>query len=558
MGAWECAVAWGDYDNDGDLDILLSGHTTKIYDNQNGIFSENANIQLPQLQKSSVAWGDYDADGYLDILLSGLQFTPPIIKCVTKVFRNDQSGNFEDIHAPIDSVQNGSVAWGDIDNDGYLDIILNGNNEALGSKPHAKIYRYSNGSYESIFTYLTGVLNSSIDLGDYDGDGKLDFVQTGEDDFGNSVCEIYHDVHSGFNSIPEAPSGLSSLINNSTVTLSWQPGHDSNTPDDGLTYNLRVGTTHGGSEIMSAMAQTDGTRKIARLGNTNHLTSWQIRNPLPAEKYYWSVQTIDNVFAGSAFAAEDSFSMDLYSQTYYQSGINGLIGDMQAVMDTINVNIGGEMLPQYQLVDVHVLIDSIQHTATGDLEITLIHNGLEDTLVHQVGGDGDNFFHTRLADTASIPLSSGNPPFTGVFQPYQALALYQGMDPNGEWILKVYDTVTGNTGTLDAWGLTLVFEMMTGIDDPLSTVPTEYQLYQNYPNPFNPATHIKFDLPKTGKVNILIYNVLGQKVETLVDKDLPAGRYNYLWKPRGLASGLYFYRIQAEGFHDVKKMILMK
>ena len=436
--------------------------------------------------------------------------------------------------------------------------MLTGNNEALGSQPMSKIYRYANGSFESIYTYLTGLLNSTVNFGDYDQDGKLDFVQAGEDAAGNFVCEIYHNVHSGFNLIPDAPAGLSSLVNNSSVTLSWQPGSDVNTPTAGLTYNLRVGTTRGGSEIMSAMAQTDGLRKIARIGNTNHLTSWQITNPLPAEKYYWSVQTIDNMFAASAFAVEDSFSMDIYSQNYYQSGINGYIGDMQVVMDTINVNLGGEMLPQYQLVDVYVLIDSIQHTAVGDLEITLIHNSLEDTLVHQAGGNGDNFFHTWLADSASTPINSGIPPFTGIFQPYDPLALYRGTDPNGEWILKVYDSATGNTGTFDAWGLTLVFEMMTGIDDPLSQLPTEYRLFQNYPNPFNPITTIKFDLPQDNQVKIVIYNVLGQKVETLVSKDLAAGRYSYQWKPHGIASGLYFYSIEAGDYRSVKKMILMK
>ena len=264
------------------------------------------------------------------------------------------------------------------------------------------------------------------------------------------------------------------------------------------------------------------------------------------------------MFAGSVFAVEDSFSMDIYSQNYYQSGINGYIGDMQVIMDTINVNLGGEMLPLYQLVDVYVLIDSIQHTAVGDLEITLIHNSLEDTLVHQAGGNGDNFFHTWLADSASTPINSGTPPFTGIFQPYDPLALYRGTDPNGEWILKVYDSATGNTGTFDAWGLTLVFEMMTGIDNPFSQLPTEYRLFQNYPNPFNPITTIKFDLPQDNDVKIVIYNVLGQKVETLVSKDLAAGRYSYQWKPQGIASGLYFYSIEAGDYKSVKKMILMK
>ncbi len=92
----------------------------------------------------------------------------------------------------------------------------------------------------------------------------------------------------------------------------------------------------------------------------------------------------------------------------------------------------------------------------------------------------------------------------------------------------------------------------------ITGVPQSFELYQNYPNPFNPMTHIKFDLPQDSKVKITIFNVLGQKVTTLVDNKLSAGRYNYQWKPSGIASGLYFYSIEAEHYRKVRKMIFVK
>ena len=205
-----------------------------------------------------------------------------------------------------------------------------------------------------------------------------------------------------------------------------------------------------------------------------------------------------------------------------------------------------------------MLVDSVLHSSVSNLEFTLIHETTEDTIIYRVGGDGDNFIHTLLTDSASTPIASGTAPFTGTFQPYQPLSQFASMDPAGQWILKVYDNASGNTGTLNAWGLTLVFEMVTGIDNPLSGIPIQYQLYQNYPNPFNPVTNIKFDLPQDSKVKIIIFNLLGQKIATLVDNKLPAGRYHYQWKPDGIASGIYFYSIEAERYRKVRKMIFMK
>ena len=89
-------------------------------------------------------------------------------------------------------------------------------------------------------------------------------------------------------------------------------------------------------------------------------------------------------------------------------------------------------------------------------------------------------------------------------------------------------------------------------------IPTRYELFQNYPNPFNPQTYIKFALPKAGVVKIEVFNIVGQKVITLLDETRPAGYHRVVFEANGLPSGLYFYRIEADGFRSVKRMVLVK
>jgi hypothetical protein len=94
-------------------------------------------------------------------------------------------------------------------------------------------------------------------------------------------------------------------------------------------------------------------------------------------------------------------------------------------------------------------------------------------------------------------------------------------------------------------------------------VPTSYALNQNYPNPFNPSTELSFALKADGHVRLSVYNVLGQQVNTLVDEWMPAGNHSVTWNGRSsdgspAASGIYFYRIQANDFVDTRKMTLLK
>jgi hypothetical protein len=98
----------------------------------------------------------------------------------------------------------------------------------------------------------------------------------------------------------------------------------------------------------------------------------------------------------------------------------------------------------------------------------------------------------------------------------------------------------------------------TSVKNEVAAIPKEFQLFQNYPNPFNPTTSIIYDVPRSSKVVLKIYNSLGQEVKTLVNDVQNAGKYTVTFNASNIASGMYFYRIQADGFTSIKKMLLLK
>jgi hypothetical protein len=127
--------------------------------------------------------------------------------------------------------------------------------------------------------------------------------------------------------------------------------------------------------------------------------------------------------------------------------------------------------------------------------------------------------------------------------------------------LKLTDGVSGtmvNRQLLDGESLTITNKNIGNLNINTVEIPADYILYQNYPNPFNPATTIKFGLPQAGKVEIIVYNQLGQKIETLVSKEMEAGYHELEWNAGAYSSGVYFYTINSGQFKAVKKMLLLK
>jgi hypothetical protein len=132
------------------------------------------------------------------------------------------------------------------------------------------------------------------------------------------------------------------------------------------------------------------------------------------------------------------------------------------------------------------------------------------------------------------------------------------LNPSTEYTYRVvayYETTTSPPSN----------EVTQTTDDPVDVsddhqlqIPDKFALEQNYPNPFNPLTTINYQLPKTTKVIIKIYNIHGQLVTTLVNKLQPAGYYRIGWQPEEIVSGVYFYQLKTENYLETKKMIYQK
>jgi hypothetical protein len=121
---------------------------------------------------------------------------------------------------------------------------------------------------------------------------------------------------------------------------------------------------------------------------------------------------------------------------------------------------------------------------------------------------------------------------------------------------------TENWKRPSCWGY-LEFFTPSAVAEQISTLPKTTQLYANYPNPFNPTTTLKYDLAKSSHVSLVIYNMLGQKIRTLVDAVKPAGYHAAVWdgandSGAAIASGIYFFEFKADGYAQTNKMILMK
>lgn len=211
---------------------------------------------------------------------------------------------------------------------------------------------------------------------------------------------------------------------------------------------------------------------------------------------------------------------------------------------------------------------------------TVGENGAPDSLLAAIPVTTDMIDTTMMGNTFFLdaPMMLDGPVFLG-FEMIgtwdDTLAIYADADGEGEGENRAWEQFSdfayndfGTTLNPDySWGLdvdlwtTAYYKKGGGTDisdENLHNRPTGFALSQNYPNPFNPTTRFDVSLPTDAKVKIVVYNALGQKVKTLVNNNLPAGMHQFQFDGSHLASGVYFYQIEAGKFSAVKKMILIK
>ena len=531
-GSVSSNVAWGDYDNDGDLDLLITGKRiagtksvpiTKLFTNNSGNFIESG-IQLYGVFDATTSWGDYDKDGDLDIIMSGLdENSDPI----TKILKNESGQSFTDVNTGLPNV-NGTAKWGDYDNDGDLDILLTGQVEVVyrndGNDTFTNVHVYldagmidiptSNGSWgdsnndgcldimlnatkifwtdwtsilvnnnhnDSFYSSYTSysVQDDSTDIPrydptciittrsgsnewcDYDMDGDLDLWTNGLHVYGaNYPMDQYLTSKTYKNNLivpnipPTPPIGLYSSIIGDDVTLHWNKGTDNKTPQDGLSYNLFIGTKSGGLDIMSPNSNiSTGIRKVSERGNIDQNTSWPIKY-LSDGIYFYGVQAIDHGYAGSEFSPECIFVKGEHVLPEFYS-INLANNAELRLLPEANLSISA--LSNINIPDNSKLILEEKSTLTLQLTDLIIHQntilqlGKDAKLIVENGSDliFEDGAYVELAGGAEIVVKNkGSLTATGTTFAYtDALGKWLGINCEGGSSIDLDNVVIKNAVT---------------------------------------------------------------------------------------------------------------
>lgn len=339
------------------------------------------------------------------------------------------------------------------------------------------------------------------------------------------------------------------------------------TNDGGLTWQEIV---HGNGETLQSVFFVDSKNGWA-VGDAGTVLrsidggyTWFPQFSKIRRKYLYSVQFLDQNtgwISGEGGTIMHTKNGGFWNEpgTYIQKRLALQIPDMGLVTDTAVIETLGLRNGTYQLTGIEVMIDSIMHPEASDLEITLAHLGVTVSLVNQPPGSGENFLWTRLNDKASVPINEGIAPFSGKHKPAQPLSAFNGLDPDGEWILAVYDKADGNTGILNAWGIKPIFEKVVSMEENKKlTSENKLDLLQNIPNPFSNETTIKWHSEVGGFHTLKLYDAFGKEIMTLFSENKAPGDYEVVFDSRDLPSGIYFYTLRSGEYFDTKKMVIVK
>ncbi len=263
--------------------------------------------------------GDIDNDGDLDLIVTGEDNggAPHLDKYI-----NNGNGNFAGPTNCGTAVERSSIALGDIDNDGNLDLIVTG--EDNGGTPH--LDRYINngtGSFSAATPFGVGVYSSSIALGDINNDNKLDLIVTGRVG-ANERLDKYINQFATANNSPSVPSGMEAIDSGGYWRFQWDAPLDDHTSGKMLRYQIAIGTGSGIYDYASACIDYPrGQANIGKVMAVSGTPYFQTKIP-STENIYWKVSAIDSAFKTSGYCAElateqpetPGISVDVYNNHF--------------------------------------------------------------------------------------------------------------------------------------------------------------------------------------------------------------------------------------------------
>ncbi len=510
------SASWGDYDNDEDLDLIVSiaeGNSRLYHNEGNGGFTKFTS-GFEDIA-GDVGWVDYDNDGWLDLFGWGRT------KEQNLLYHNNGNGTFASIDTgEIVSYYSyaQSANWADFDNDGDMDVFISNLDfyafDPSAEKPRNSFYINEGGGYFTPMPPTAAVLGdeentSGASWGDYDNDGNLDlFVENFR-----ATNILYHNngdgTFDGF--IIDPPEAIGA----NTIGCTW--GDFDNDGDLDLFVTCDRGFPRDPPPTFkeNLLFRNDGDGNFARMTTGDVVKDGG---------HTCSVADYDNDGDLDILVINGSLGYPYRNYLYSNDGndnswINitcvGTVSNRSAIGARVRAKATINGAPVWQMREI------AQMTSEHSNNSLRVHFGFGDATV---------------IDSLVIRWPSG------------IEDIYTTVE------LKKFYTATENQD-LD--------EIETSVAENTSDVPMKFELSQNYPNPFNPETRIRYEVSKLDRVVLKVMNLLGQEVRTLVDEDKRVGFYEVVWDGRDnhgqrVVSGLYLYRLEARGFVQTRKMLLLR
>ena len=323
-------TSWADFDGDQDLDLLLinvapltdEGFIKRYRNDGGGNFVEENILGILSVEHGEAQWGDYDGDGDLDILVAGniKELDSTYTAMALRIYRNDN-----ETYTPFDVIScipcEGwydltAATWADYDSDGDMDILLAGTyNPGSQIDGRARIYTNDGGFFTADTANTLPAPRASGSRGgtfswfDLDSDGDLDYFIAGQYFVpgGNGLVEaqmhVYRNDVIELNEAPTIPTGLTATVQSeNNVVFSWIPSSDDHTPTPAITYDLVIVRT--GTHVPIGKGNESENPVLTRLpepGNISAVNEWAI-NELEDGIYLWRLRAVDAAYVGSDIA----------------------------------------------------------------------------------------------------------------------------------------------------------------------------------------------------------------------------------------------------------------
>lgn len=564
-----------DLDNDGDLDLIIGGFNGLIYyenvgDSANAVWRKDTvmfiNVNPEIGSDPRPAFGDLDGDGDFDLLVGiGESLLGGPTPGITKGFRN--SGTPDSAYFTLDNLLVTNIAdiglnayptLADLDDDGDLDLLLGRDLQTL-------VYYKNNGTSASPLWQTSSTPFNVVESSTYwknptfcdiDGDGDLDLI------YGTSGGKLYYYQNVGTKLAP------SFQINNNYFKIIKNAGNASTVSladyDNDGDYDLISGDWQGNFNYF----RNDGTSSSPMfVSSSAPFTSFDpgsysspIFTDLDGDG---DIDIVSGVLAGTLHAyinngASFSYNSSLFSFVNVSGFSAPAFCDLDGDGD-LDMLVGAENAANVKFyknngANVFILNDSLiagiafpnnSRPTFCDVD----NDGDYDLIIGKSFGELD--FYENIG-TPQAPLwQKNNELFAGIKVKQNAFPGFADLDGDGrkDIIIGEYD------GNFTFYKNLFAVVNVNNINEP---APENYALRQNYPNPFNPETSIEYELKSTDHVRIFVFDALGREITVLVDEVKSAGKYTVKFNAKNLSSGVYFYKIQAGAFVQIKKMIMLK